>query len=367
MPIEDAMQDSVVFPEERLVWGEGFPALSMFTRGLAARPLVLFLPGGGHLARIAYGHPDAEPEDFLLTHLSRVGFTTLALSYPSAHPSMNHPAPGMTLQQWAASSAAITARYLDTERLPTRVIALGWSLAGRLARNLAVALQRFGITLEVFIGLSAAPPIPGFGGLSPAQLKLASSGLLDGSSEHSSIFRSREAHLAHIDRLNGRIVIPRDVYARHYVTDSPINFRGEAERYEAHRLVPDLAAAIADQGTFDYANYPLCGVIAAGDALDMHHALTDAAAFGMLNAQALYHQMVRPALTGRAPEPQQWDGVRRVFDSLIHRLRRHVDGGHFFFVGATGARETAEHVQTLAEEAVATRRELSALLGQAKC
>ena len=351
-----------VFPGERVEWGAGFPALSMFRRGSPTQPLVVFLPGGGHLARIAYGHPEGEPDDFSDPPGAGRLQVPLALSYPSAHPVMNHPFPGMTLTEWAASSAAITAQHLAAERLSVRVIAIGWSLAGRLARNLSLALQDLGISLELFVGLSAAPPIPGFGGLTRAQLKLSPAGLLDGSSEHSTIFRSREAHLASVDHFNGRIVIPRDVYARLYVTDSPINFRGEAERYQDHSLVPDVAAAIADQGSFDFASYPLCGAVSAGCPLDMHHALTDATAFGMLNAQALYHQVIRPALSGQALEPAKWAGVRQLIDGLPPRLSRHVEGGHLFFVGQAGASATARHVQTLAEETLAIRRELSALL-----
>ena len=83
-----------------------------------------------------------------------------------------------------------------------------------------------------------------------------------------------------IDRINGRVVIEREAYARLYVADSPINFRGEAERYSDHGLVSDLATAIADQGTFDFASYPLCGVIAAGGPSDARSALTSCGGLG---------------------------------------------------------------------------------------
>jgi hypothetical protein len=354
-------RDAELFPDERVVSGAGTPALAMFRRGAATQPLVLFLPGGGHLARIAYGHRDARPEDFLLTHLSRAGFSTLALSYPSAHASVNQPIPEMTITQWAQACVAIAGEYIAREHLPPRVIALGWSLAGRLARNLAVLLRQRGIGLEIFIGLSAVPPIPGFGGLSQADLCLAPSGLLDGSSAESPIFRSREGQLAVVDRINGRVVIPRDVYARHYVTDSPINFRGEAERYHDHRLVSDISAAVSDQGSFDFANYPLCGSISGGGPSDARHAVAAAAAWGMLNAQSLYFQIVRPALECD-PEPKQWPAVRGLMSSLTTRLSRRVDGSHFFFVGERGASETARCVGELAAEADAARRELTTLL-----
>lgn len=353
---------AALFPDEQVVIGGGFPALTLFRRGAPSKPLVLFIPGGGHLARIYYGHPQARPEDFLFTHLSRAGFSTLALSYPTSHPALNRPVPGMTIAQWAQSSAAIATAYIDREKLAARVIVLGWSLGGRVARDIAVAFRELKIDLELFVGLSAAPPMPGFGSLQPSALVLTREGLRDDSSAQSTIFKSREAQLAVIDRINGRVVIERDAYARLYVADSPINFRGEPERYTDHGLTSDLATAIADQGTFDFASYPLCGVIAAGGPSDARSALTSAAAWGMLNTQALYFQMIKPVLDAREPAPQKWTAIRALMDSLIARLSRHVDGSHFFFVGEIGAAAVARHVQELVGEAAAIRRELSTLL-----
>ena len=358
-------QDATLFPEERIVWGADFPALSLFRLGTPTKPLVLFLPGGGHLARIYYGHPGAQPEDFLLPHLVLTGFSALALSYPSAHPCMNHPVPQMTISQWAAACAAIAAEYIAKERLARRVIVVGWSLAGRLARNLSVNFRSQGIDLEIFIGLSAAPPIPGFGSLAQADLQLAPTGLLDGSSERSSIFRSREAQLAVTDRINGRVVLPRHLYAQWYVTDSPINFRGEAERYGDHGLVSDIGAAIADQGTFDFGNYPLCGTVSAAGQSDARFALTGASGFSMLNAQALYFQVIKPALTRRELNPERWAALCQWTDDLGARLSRRVEGSHVFFLGQIGAAATAKCVRDLVDEAAAIRRELSALLDDA--
>lgn len=353
---------ATLFPGERVVIGAGFPALAMFRRGAPSKPLVLFVPGGGHLARIYYGHPQARPEDFLFTHLARAGFSTLALSYPTSHPALNRPIPGMTIAQWAQSSAAIAAGYIDKEKLPARVIVLGWSLGGRVARDIAVAFRELAIELELFVGLSAALPMPGFGSLQPAALVLTREGLRDDSSAQSSIFKSREAQLAVSDRINGRVVIERSAYARLYVADSPINFRGEPERYTEHGLIPDIATAIADQGTFDFASYPLCGVIAAGGPSDARFALTSAAAWGMLNTQALYFQMIKPVLDARELAPQKWTAIRALMDGLIARLSRHVEGSHFFFLGEIGAAAAARHIQELVGEGAAIRRELSTLL-----
>jgi hypothetical protein len=334
----------------------------MFERGEATRPLVILLPGGGHLARIFYGHPGARGDDFLCSHLKRAGFNVMALSYPSDHPSIGAPFPEMTITDWAETCGAISASCVAREKLAPRVVAVGWSLAGRLARALAGALRRHGLELGMFIGLAAPPPMPGFGVLAPSDLRLAPSGLLDGSSAESTIFRSRETHLAAVDEINGRTVIPRATYARDYVTNSPINFRGETERYRDGALVDDLPAAIADQGSFDFADYPVCGIISGNSGIDMCRALTDAPAWGLVNGQALYQRFVRTALTGQAPGDPDWARLRVLFDGLTGRLSRNVDGGHLFFVGKAGASATAGHIVDLLRTGADIRRELSAIL-----
>ena len=351
-----------LFPGERVTSGAGFPALAMFRRGERSKPLVLLLPGGGHLGRVFYGHPGARDEDFLLTHLSRAGFSTLALSYPTSHPVLDRAVPEMTIAQWSATAADIAAEYIGREQLPRRVIAAAWSLGGRLARDILIELRTRAIDLEVFISLSGAPPMPGFGVLSQADLKLSPAGLRDDSSAQSSIFKSREAHLAVVDEINGRVVLPRQAYADLYVADSPINFRGEAERYRDHALVTDLEAAIRDQGSFDFANYPLCADVSATHPTDMVHALANSSLWGCLSAQALYHRVVQPALTRRQLSQAEWAQLRQLMDGLTAQLTRHVDGSHFFFVGEAGSKATSRHMVTLAENAEAIKRELTALL-----
>jgi hypothetical protein len=348
-----------LFDQERIAWGCGIPALIRSERADPSQPLAVYIPGGGHLARIAYGHPGANPDDFLITHLARAGYSTLALSYPTLHAAFDHPLPGLTITEWADCIADITATFICEQHLQNRVIPMGWSLGGRLARDLTLALLQRQISVEIFIGLSATPPLPGFGGLSQSDLQLTAAGLLDGSSADSPIFRSREAGLQVVDRLNGRVVLPRDVYARWYVTDSPINFRGEAERYTDAGLAADIAAAIADQGSFDFRNYPICGSIAGDDVSDARHALAAGLAWQMLTAQSIYFNLVEPALSRGT---SRWTELRALMDALGPRLTRHVEGSHFFYLGEVGARATAVCVAELAAEAASLRGELAMLL-----
>ena len=44
---------------------EGVPHIVYHRSAGGDCPLAVFLPGGGHLARVAYGHPGSEPRDFI--------------------------------------------------------------------------------------------------------------------------------------------------------------------------------------------------------------------------------------------------------------------------------------------------------------
>ena len=55
-----------LFDGETLDMANAAPALIKFIPGNLKKSLIVFIPGGGHTARIAYGgHPGGQQEDFL--------------------------------------------------------------------------------------------------------------------------------------------------------------------------------------------------------------------------------------------------------------------------------------------------------------
>ena len=50
---------------EALRTAHGVTQLAYFRAGRSDRPLAVFLPGGGHLARVAYGHEGADRRSFI--------------------------------------------------------------------------------------------------------------------------------------------------------------------------------------------------------------------------------------------------------------------------------------------------------------
>ena len=68
---------------ETLVSAAGFPALVKFVAADKDKPLVIFVPGDAYLARIAYGFPDGNEQDFLAYWINQAGFSVLGVSLPS--------------------------------------------------------------------------------------------------------------------------------------------------------------------------------------------------------------------------------------------------------------------------------------------
>ena len=63
-----------LYEDEQSVELAGFPAVTYFRAGDAAKPLIVFVPGAHHAARIAYGgHKGGRSEDFLAHWLKEKG------------------------------------------------------------------------------------------------------------------------------------------------------------------------------------------------------------------------------------------------------------------------------------------------------
>ena len=73
---------------------------------------------GGVFARIAYGHPEGRPSDFLFYWLKEAGFPTLALTYPLGTAPFQQAWPAFTVTDWAEQSAETIARYQKAHALP---------------------------------------------------------------------------------------------------------------------------------------------------------------------------------------------------------------------------------------------------------
>ncbi|MDQ7251055.1 thioesterase domain-containing protein [Dongia sedimenti] len=349
----------MLFPTERHYRINDVPLIASVRRGDLEQPLVLFLTGGGVLARIAYGDPEAAPQDFLDHWLDRIGWGLIAPSYPCDHPIFAQAMPELGLGQWAATLAALFEGIIgETPRRP--LIACGWSMGGRIAFALVRALRARGVPLDGFVSLCATPPFPRLNGDPPAE-RLLPNGLWDLTwAKRDGLTRDERwsAELDAIAAVEGRIVITPDRFGRHYRMNVPIGLWGpELEPFFENVAPRAVADELREAGTFSGADYPLCAAIVPADSRDHRHALTDPAIWGSITVQSLLHNDLGSRSMSEL-SPETWESIRDCVWQAPARLTRHLSGGHFFFVGSHGAAKTVEHLQALHQEMQRIRSQL---------
>ncbi|MGY2803948.1 hypothetical protein [Bradyrhizobium sp. USDA 4506] len=315
----------------------------------AGAPVVLFLPGGAHLARVAYGHPGARRADFLDHHLEASGLALLAISYPTSHPVFSRPDPLMTLSRWAAGVAEITANLVG--RRP--VLVAGWSMAGKGVLRLNRALKERGVLMTGFVSLCARPPWPG---LSPRLAEgepIRADGLWDSSLYHWSTI----AGLEEVNRQAGRTIISAETHSIHYHGEGPLMLRGEVDRLGPDSQFISVEAALADSQAFVFEQAPLCASISPTASTDAEHALADAAIWSAIGLMGLLRNHLAGIDLNRLP-PESWDRLRALAVEWPRAMNRTVEGGHFFFVGENGAAATARALADLNRRMTALTNEL---------
>ena len=341
------------FETEHLVETSTCPVLIHARIGDSRKTPIVFLPGGGHLGRVAYGHPGSDAEDFLDHWLARCGRGLIAVSYPNDL-LFEDPRPDLASQDWARAVAEAVCTQIGAG---SRIVLAGWSMGGKLVPTATAELRRVGIETACFVALAAMPPIPGLANLRRGGETLTEKGLWDLDVEIAdgerrvAMWRNE---LSQILSAKGGQPISTGEYLEHYLCNPPINLRGEIERYGHGAVVQAAGEMLRDLDPFAYANYPLCACIAPTDAADARHALTSASLWTGFSAQSLYCRLQRE--TGgsdrlRNAQSKEWLALRALFSKLHDRLSGEVPGGHFFFIGQDGARQTADQIDALAQTA----------------
>ncbi|UCI31773.1 hypothetical protein [Mesorhizobium sp. B4-1-4] len=342
---------SLLLRGERILEAAGYPALTYFRRGSPDKPLVVFLPGGGHLARIAYGHPDLCRDDFLDHWLALEGFSLLAISYPSDHPVYDRLYPAMNLTEWGRVAAGVTRNVIDDNGLGRDVVVLGWSMAGYAAPPFNMAANYIGLNIEAFVSLAATPPLFLNSDTDPKiwlnqaglrEMRYPKPGCEGESTDWWDVAIEEQA------RLNGRPVFDPERYFEMFRCNHPLNLNGSRLRWRDGSVIADIAAAIDDTGSFDYGNYPLTACLVPQSTSDLRHAASDAASWGFLNSQKIFRTWLQP-LAARSPEQMAdaWSELSSVLIKQVHELTATIPGGHLFFTGALGAQSTASAIPPL--------------------
>lgn len=347
---------SVLFQGESIERRANAPVMEYFVAGQTEKPLVVFVPGFAHLARIAYGgHPDACPDNFLGHWLGEAGFSFLGLSYPleTKESVFDELCPDFDAEIWGRQIAEAAKHRISEHGLPQKFVLLVWSMGGKCVQPAYESARALGLEMHV-IALAATPGLPSLGGVAKP-LPMAASGyvwappgLLEG--WYQQISSRTEA-------------IPESIYFTHYIGNGPVAIAGFGELYREGCFVMDPMAQAQSYGAFAVDTFPLTAVLTNDDPDDVRHALADQGNWSLLNGNGLVGRYLqRYGIKDSRISTEGWARLLNVSHTLTERLCRQVKGNHFFFVGESGARNTAialiEAIESLRQVEVAINEAL---------
>ncbi|KAJ6513261.1 thioesterase domain protein [Mycena sanguinolenta] len=347
----------------------GYPCLYRYSAGNSnGKPLLVFLPGGFHLARIAYGgHEGSRPEDFLVHWLNREGFNVLAISYPLQTEPEIMPAtcPGFRTRDWGQQAAEVTKGVIEAHQLPTEILLGVWSMAGRVVVPFTKAAEAMGVRVQLCVALAATP---GFTGSLLRGKKVASSVQCSNAGYASSTTFAKACHAqiraqAALNDIDSAEIMSEAAFMRDYCGNTPVSLLGYTLKYDSDSasFVDDAGLSAADSQMGEFASFPWIATLYPDSELDARHTLVDKAAWGFIFTMKLT-TMVEIAKIKRGAFGESWQRVAAFVAAIPERLSARIEGNHFFFVGEKGARETAKMIASHWETCKVLRSELGRLL-----
>jgi hypothetical protein len=368
---------AALYPGEKLETILGWPTVYRFFASDDSKPLLVFVPGAAHNARIAYGvHTGGFQGDFLASWLVLKGYPFLALSYPlesAGEKNLMPPtAPGFRIHDWGRQAAETTKRIVNEHNLSGNVILLGWSMGGKILEPFTAAAKDLGLTVKLFISLAATPGIYGLRGTPPPVERTEAgyatySGILD-----------RMLHSLHEQNLSSAnpsvSVIPDDMYLSDYFGHTPIGLTSWGFRYSEHddgegNFVADEWEAIEDSRADNFGELPFITAIHGFSPLDIRHVVADKATWGLMLTYKLLADIGRSDLDlegGYLMMDDNWTKLIGLVHSAPSRMTSCVHGNHFFFLGERGAKETADVIDSQIQYAEDFKAEFTELLGRLK-
>ncbi|GIJ87953.1 hypothetical protein Asppvi_006867 [Aspergillus pseudoviridinutans] len=330
---------TVLYAGEHLDTVAGFPTLYTFSPANRDNPLIVFIPGGGHNARISYGgHPGSRREDFLAHWLNTLGHGLLAISYPlQSEPDeiMAATAPEFRIRDWGLQAAEVTKMVIERHGLSPKIVLVAWSMGGRVVVPYTQAAKARGLTVELFVSLAATPGLAGSRSI-PAGIRMTSEG-------YAALDMMSELFLDQVHEQNGlnsRVIIPDDVYRRGYYGHTPVGLLGWDLSYSQEGgFVEDRYTSTEDADANNFRQWPLISALHGDSILDGRHVLADKATWAFMQVQRLVSTLEGRGY--RSLSLERWEEVVKLVHSRPENMCRQIHGNHFFFLGEPGARETA--------------------------
>ncbi len=345
---------NVLYPGEQLIKVNQYETLIQFTKGDPAKPLVIFVPGDSHLARIAYGYPAGDKKDFLAYWLHERGYSFLGISYPLDNPVFTRHYPAFSIQDWGKQIASAAAQIIRNNHLGNHIIVAGWSMGGSVEEAVNAAAKHSGLTVDAFIGLAAVPPLPYIMQSGPYTANKILPNKLADRAPLTAIFTKL---IEEQNQYNQHTVLPRDIYLKEFLGNIPAALTAEGYHYRNGKFVHDINAALTDSGVYNFADTPWIALIRDDAQSTAKLSLIDPASWNFIRAEMIYKNYLgKHDLTKLSAE--KWQGLFKLVNDLPDNLTLTVHGNHFFFVGEKGAKATADKIEELAARVSQIKTEL---------
>lgn len=335
--------NSALYPGERLMNAANAQTLVYFSKGNPSKPLVIFIPGDSHLARISYGYPNGKKQDFLDYWLTKKGYSFLAVSYPLENSVYSKVYPNFSIQDWGEQIVDVAQKIIKENQLSNSIIILGWSMGGSIEQTVAAAAKERGLKLELFIGLAAVPPLPYVMQSGPYETKTMRANHL---ADRTALFPVFTQLLDEQDRYNQHTIIPQSIYLSQFVGHIPAAIAAEGYSYQNGQLIKNVQQTLKDGGVFNFANTPWIALIEDDSPTTAKISLIDPAAWDFIRTEMIYNHYLKGNDLNKLT-PEQWSRLAHLIDETPDYLKLNVHGNHFFFVGEKGASATADKIEEL--------------------
>ena len=349
----------LIYENEEIRIGNGFPSLVRFFQGNSTKPLVVFFPGWAHLGRISYGFPGCNKEHFIAQWINQKGYSFLATSYPLDHAVYDRVYPEFTLTDWGKMAAEIVNQVIVENQLRKDVIGISWSAAGQVIRPFNVACKSLGINVLFHLGLEASPAL-----LIPSDriigMKKTEKGMVSLRDSHYDLFWNE---IEEQSQLNREEVIPKENYLMDFLGDIPIALMGTNECFENGRFVTNIDKSLEDKNFFAFTEYPLIANISGDSRLAPYHPIVDKVTWGFLITRKIYHDYcVKNQESLSKISEAKFKKLVEYVNTLPERLHSSISGNHFLFVGRYGAQKIADYVEHFDKEIEKIEQELKTFL-----
>ncbi len=335
-----AKTSALLYPGEKLLTINGTQTLTKFIKGDSNKPLIIFVPGNSHLARIGYGYPSGYPKDFLSYWLHQKGYSFLGISYPIDNPVYAKVYPAFSIKNWGNQVAEAAKQIINENKLSHHIIVVGWSMGGSIEKTVNVAAKQKGLIVDLFIGLSAVPPLPYIMQPGPFKVdKMLPNGLADRRQLYPWFIHVIEDQ----NKLNHHVIIPTNIYLTQFLGNIPIAIGAEGYHYQNGKFVYDIAKTLEDGGVFKFKDTPWIALIRDDSSLLMNISFIDPSFWNFLRMEMIYQvYLVQVDLSKLSS--LRWNQLKKIIDKLPNELISTVHGNHFFFVGEKGAMDTADKI-----------------------